>query len=882
MNKYYKLDRRKVTYGEYWNILRSWQVIIPWTAKLLHLPMNSGMVLPYFESVRELEVPEVNFPMRASAKLQPVLDTCQQMGFHSPRFYTYSSVRGDTQTSFIALLHPSGATVRLMYSVGLKAQPPKEKMLVVLLSELRDGTFFFTSDQRKQFISQPNVMANRLIGAEPKRLLESHLQKLAEMPMSNPPKPVTSVDMLDGLWDRYETQAREFGMQRGIYVWLTPEEAAKEEAALEAVKTMSGGSGQNVDVLIELNQLRNKKSSWGGIIILFLVSLGLFVLAGKRQWSWDYLVILMGVLFVHELGHYVAMRGFHYQNVRMFFIPFFGAAVSGRHYNVAGWKKVVVSLMGPLPGIALGVIIGVAGLVAHQPVLVKIAIVSLLLNGSNLIPVLPLDGGWVFHTLLFSRHYVLDVIFRVVAGIVLILSATFLSTRILMYLGILMLFGIKAAYRTARIATDLKARGLPPVGEDAQDIPPETAEAIIVEVRKGSAMPLSTKMVAQQTLQIFETLNARPPGWAATLGLLFVHVTALGVAAVFALAFVFAQRGDFRDMVNNASRMPKHSLASGPWPVWNASAVASDAIVLVATFPKASAAAALFQDLTNRLPATASLKLFGESVLLSLPADQDGLRKQWLADFQGRTKDVFVDSTNYHAAFSLFCMAPTTNAAESIVSELNGYWSTLPDQALIPPWQPEDLRPSTERARNALARETYLKLQKAQMGGYDDPEVRALEKKMGTARIQGDTSAATRLGEQLKSTMEDLSRQNLERVRNGFQGTVDTNVVDLFEALNAGGTLTNRVAREGLRRELAKSMGQLSLVNGHVAPGDKRFVVRFGSVQRTGLVINVTYVSFDNIADGPMALAGWLSERRCARFKYEFQPGMASDGDETD
>jgi hypothetical protein len=46
------------------------------------------------------------------------------------------------------------------------------------------------------------------------------------------------------------------------------------------------------------------------------------------------------------------MRIFHYRDVRMFFIPFFGAAVSGRHYNIAGWKKAVVSMMGPVPALS--------------------------------------------------------------------------------------------------------------------------------------------------------------------------------------------------------------------------------------------------------------------------------------------------------------------------------------------------------------------------------------------------------------------------------------------------------------------------------------------------------------------------------------------------
>jgi Zn-dependent protease len=147
-------------------------------------------------------------------------------------------------------------------------------------------------------------------------------------------------------------------------------------------------------VLLELSQLQNKKpGGYGGLIVL-IVSIFLFMLAGKQQWSWSYVLIIAPLLFFHELGHYVAMRAFNYRNLRMFFIPFFGAAVPGRNYNVPGWKKVVVSLMVPVPVILLGVILGAIGLLTHNALLLKIATVSLFLNGFNLLPLLPLAGGY--------------------------------------------------------------------------------------------------------------------------------------------------------------------------------------------------------------------------------------------------------------------------------------------------------------------------------------------------------------------------------------------------------------------------------------------------------------------------------------------------------
>jgi Zn-dependent protease len=884
MNKYYKLDSTKVTYGEYWNIVRSWKVIIPWTAKLLNVPMKFSAGLPAFESVRELEVPAAEFSEQARGKLRALLEKCQRMGFHSPRYFTYESMRRDARTSFIALLHSSGATVRLMHTMSVKVQPPIEKVLVVLLSELRDGTYLVTSSQRQQFLPAPGITVNRLLGAGPEQLLESHLQKLRELPMNNSAKSVTSVEMLDEVWDRYERKAREFGMQRGIYVWMTPEEVTAEQGTIAEAKAMAGDNDQDMEVMLEINQLRNKQSGWGGIIILFVVSLLLFIGAGARSWSWDYLIILLGVLFVHELGHYVAMRAFHYRNVRMFFIPFFGAAVSGQHYNVAGWKKVVVSLMGPLPGIALGIIIGAAGIVLHKAVLLKIGVVSLLLNGSNLIPVLPLDGGWVFHTLLFSRHYVLDTVFRVLAALVLIASVTFLRTKLLMYLGILMLVGIPAAYRMARIAVDLKKRDLPPISEDDQTIPPATAQAIIGEVKRTATRPLPTRIIAQQTLQIFETLNARPPGWGATLGLLFAHATGFALAAVFGLAFIIAQRSELRDLFANAALIPKHQLSVKPWPVWNGNEVVlrPDNITLVATFVRAGEASEQFQGWTNRLPTTAALSCFGESVLLSLPAAQDDLRKQWLAEFQRQTRDVFVDSTNYHAAFSLMCIAPDTNAAQGIVNEINGYLTTLPDQGLVPPWQPNDTRTSMERVRNDLARQTYLKLQGEQSEIYDDSRLQELERGLETARTHGDTPALIQLRTQIKSTAERLTKEKMQQLRSGAEGPVDTNVVDLFIALNTAETSTNQTTGNKIRQELAQCMGQLLLEKGEVVQSSAQCDARNGIATSKGLIINVMMVSFQNINAGPPALANWLSAKRCIGFRYEFQPGLATDAESSD
>ncbi len=70
--------------------------------------------------------------------------------------------------------------------------------------------------------------------------------------------------------------------------------------------------------------------------------------------------------------------------------------------------------MGPVPGVILGIIAGLAGMAFHQPLAISAGLLLIAINGFNLLPVLPLTtGARCYQTILFSRHYTLDVVFRV-------------------------------------------------------------------------------------------------------------------------------------------------------------------------------------------------------------------------------------------------------------------------------------------------------------------------------------------------------------------------------------------------------------------------------------------------------------------------------------
>lgn len=130
-----------------------------------------------------------------------------------------------------------------------------------------------------------------------------------------------------------------------------------------------------------------------------LISLLLYLFAG--YWMIPdpiFLLLLISILFLHEAGHWLAMRFYNYQDTSIFFIPFLGAMVAGSKRNLSESQSAIIILAGPLPGFILGWILLQIGsstplMATHSISLVQIGWLLVILNGLNLIPIYPLDGG---------------------------------------------------------------------------------------------------------------------------------------------------------------------------------------------------------------------------------------------------------------------------------------------------------------------------------------------------------------------------------------------------------------------------------------------------------------------------------------------------------
>ncbi len=169
-----------------------------------------------------------------------------------------------------------------------------------------------------------------------------------------------------------------------------------------------------------------------------------------------FLVELMAVLIVHEMGHFLMMKRFGYKNVRMLFVPLMGAFVHGSKDEYRQKESILVILAGPLPGIALAVVFWILGHQLHVLWMVEVALWSFLINAINLLPILPMDGGRLLNALFFQRIELFQVIFAFCSSLAMIAIGFYFEYYLLMVFGFLMGFQVRSRHRRYLVHKSLR------------------------------------------------------------------------------------------------------------------------------------------------------------------------------------------------------------------------------------------------------------------------------------------------------------------------------------------------------------------------------------------------------------------------------------------
>jgi Zn-dependent protease len=198
-----------------------------------------------------------------------------------------------------------------------------------------------------------------------------------------------------------DRRAREAENLRAVYESLQPPKPRTESRSSHAGKAAAGAAGAGLLFVLG-------KAKFFGVLAglvkfktlaTMLLSIGVYAV----EWGWLFAAGFVLLIFVHEMGHAVAMRLEGIPAGAPVFIPFVGAfiAMQGQPRNAAVEAR--VAMAGPIAGSLAAWATLWAGIELEQPLLRALGHTAVLINLFNLVPVSPLDGGRIVTA--FTRGY---------------------------------------------------------------------------------------------------------------------------------------------------------------------------------------------------------------------------------------------------------------------------------------------------------------------------------------------------------------------------------------------------------------------------------------------------------------------------------------------
>lgn len=124
----------------------------------------------------------------------------------------------------------------------------------------------------------------------------------------------------------------------------------------------------------------------GGSMLISVFAYGLI-------FGWPYAIGFVGLLFVHEMGHYLAARQRGLDVGAPTFIPFVGAWIQLKQLPHDAETEAYIGLAGPVLGSVGALVVYFLARAYDSNLLLALSYAGFFLNLFNLIPLSPFDGG---------------------------------------------------------------------------------------------------------------------------------------------------------------------------------------------------------------------------------------------------------------------------------------------------------------------------------------------------------------------------------------------------------------------------------------------------------------------------------------------------------
>ncbi len=313
---------------------------------------------------------------------------------------------------------------------------------------------------------------------------------------------------------------------------------------MDTTQNTKSSPGPTIDVMNDLIpnlKAINTTGSKASSLTLLIITIFLFFSAQIISTKWQEILILIGVLLFHELGHLAAMKLLKYSDVKMFFIPFIGAAVSGKSRNDSALKSCMVSLMGPFPGILMGMFLYFLFILTKNYFLFKTAQVMLLLNAFNFLPIMPLDGGRYIDVLFVNRRY-FRFLLALFGAVVFLLLASSAKDIVMGVLGVFAMYAALANLKLHRISNELKDRGVRAASVDELLEDQNAMQIMIDSLQTGYPKLFKPKVIYRsiynQLTVIVETIKFIPAKLFSIIMLLFTYTFLLLISLLVSFLII--------------------------------------------------------------------------------------------------------------------------------------------------------------------------------------------------------------------------------------------------------------------------------------------------------------------------------------------------------
>lgn len=193
-----------------------------------------------------------------------------------------------------------------------------------------------------------------------------------------------------------------------------------------------------------------------------VIYIGLGYLLLRR---WDLLLVIFGILLLHEAGHFMAMKYYHYADVQILFLPFIGALVKGSKNEISQRQSIFILLAGPVPGLLLGIAVyffdnTYNGLTLGDIPLQLVAQLLIWANLLNLLPIYPLDGGQLLNRVYLEEEGLLSDIYFYLSMALIAAAVFWLKFYILLIVPAVLIYRYIKSRSITKIDKELESAGI--------------------------------------------------------------------------------------------------------------------------------------------------------------------------------------------------------------------------------------------------------------------------------------------------------------------------------------------------------------------------------------------------------------------------------------